>query len=416
MKFPYEKYFLENGLQVILHRDESIPLAAVNLWYRVGSANDPHGKSGLAHLFEHMMFQGSKHVQKGMHFKIIQEAGGTLNASTSFDRTNYFEKVPSNFLEHALWLESDRLGFLLAALDEEKLQNQKDVVANERLERYDNQPYGRAFETLLKNLFSPGHPYSTPTIGWMEDIKSYNLKEVKNFFTTHYSVSNASLVIAGSFDMLKTKNLIEKYFSEIIRNSEPETEYNYPRELAENKIIEMTDNVQLPRVYYAWQTEKCFSEYDAALDILSQIIACSKNSRLNKLLMIENQFVQEVGALHFSGKHDGMFVIMATLKPGQTIDFIEAQIFSEIEKLIKNCIDENEIARITNSIKASFIYSIQNLDVVADQLNHYNFYLDEPDYFSKDIERYNSVSKDDLLNVAKKYFTKPYLKLIINPK
>lgn len=416
MKFPYEKYFLDNGLQVILHQDNSIPLAAANLWYRVGSANDPKGKSGLAHLFEHMMFQGSKHIPKGMHFKIIQEAGGALNASTSFDRTNYFEKVPANFLEHALWLESDRLGFLLDALDEEKLQNQKDVVANERMERYDNQPYGRAFETLLKNLFPDEHPYSTPTIGWMDHIKSYSLNDVKNFFREYYSVSNCSLVVAGSFDLNKTKYLIEKYFAELQPfkvNGKREKKFSV---IFENKNVELTDDVQLERIYFAWHTGAAFGEDDAALDLLSQILAGSKNSRLNKLLMIENQFVQDVGTFNFSGKYDGMFVIMSTLKPEYDEQNIEAKIFSEIGKIISNGVDESELLRIKNSLKASFVYSIQNLDVIADQLNHYNFYTGEPDYFQKDIDRYSSVTGDDIVRVAKKYLTKPFLKLKVNPK
>lgn len=416
MNFPYEKYLLDNGLQVILHKDNSIPLAAINLWYRVGSANDPIGKSGLAHLFEHMMFQGSKHIQKGMHFKIIQEAGGTLNASTSFDRTNYFEKVPSNFIEHALWLESDRLGFLLDSLDDEKLQNQKDVVANERLERYDNQPYGKAFEILLKNLFRDGHPYSTPTIGWMEDIKSYSLNDVKDFFKKFYSVSNCSLVVAGSFDIHKTKELIDKYFSELNPFKIDVPQENHNGQLDTNKLVSINDDVQLPRIYYAWQTDKCFTKDDAAMDVISQILAGSKNSRLNKLLMIENQFVQDVNTFHFSGLYDGLFVVMATLKPGQTIEFIESNIFSEIEKIMSCEVTENELSRIQNGIKSSFVYSMQNLDVIADHLNHYNFYVGDPDYFEKDSERYTSLTAKDILHAAKKYFTNSHLKLIINPK
>ena len=215
----YEKYALPNGLEIILHNNNSLPIVAINLWYRVGSANERIGKTGLAHLFEHMMFQGSENVPKEMHFKYIQEAGGTLNGSTNFDRTNYFEKVPSNYLELALWLESDRMGLLLPALTQEKLNNQLDVVRNERLERYENQPYGLAWETLISNLYPKDHPYSWPTIGFMPDI-SYQLDEVKSFFKTYYSPSNATLVVAGNFDKSRTKELIEKYFGEIKSSEE----------------------------------------------------------------------------------------------------------------------------------------------------------------------------------------------------
>ena len=204
LNIDYEKYSLKNGLNVILYQKKDLPVIAVNIWYKVGSANEVKGKTGIAHLFEHMMFQGSKHVAKEKHFNFIQEAGGTLNASTSFDRTNYYEKLPSNYLELALWLESDRMGFFLPALDEIKLENQREVVSNERLQRYDNQPYGLAWETIITNLFPKNHPYSWPTIGFMNDIKSYTLNDVSNFFKSYYSPSNATLVIAGDFETDKT--------------------------------------------------------------------------------------------------------------------------------------------------------------------------------------------------------------------
>jgi zinc protease len=205
LNLPYEKYNLNNGLEVILHKDTSLPLVSVNIWYKVGSAYEEKGKTGLAHLFEHMMFQGSENVPKEMHFRYIQEAGGTLNGSTNFDRTNYYEKLPSNSLELALWLESDRMGYFLSALTQEKLDNQKSVVANERLERYDNQPYGLAWEIVLKNLYPEGHPYSWATIGYLEDIKNYKLEDVQDFFRMHYTPDNAAIVIAGDIDLIKPR-------------------------------------------------------------------------------------------------------------------------------------------------------------------------------------------------------------------
>ena len=216
LDITYTKYNLINGLEVILHQNRSLPLTAVNIWYKVGSSNEVKGKTGIAHLFEHMMFQGSQNVPKEMHFRYIQEAGGSLNGSTSFDRTNYFEKLPSNFLELALWLESDRMGYFLPALTQDKLNNQKDVVKNERLERYDNQPYGLAWEILISSLYPEGHPYSWSTIGSLTDISNYSMEDVTSFFKKFYSPSNACLVIAGDFDLNQSKDLIEKYFGEIV--------------------------------------------------------------------------------------------------------------------------------------------------------------------------------------------------------
>ena len=221
LNIPYEKYRLANGIEIILFQNKNLPSVAINIWYKVGSSNEVKGKTGLAHLFEHMMFQGSKNVPKEMHFRYIQEAGGSLNASTSFDRTNYFEKLPSNDLELALWLESDRMGLFLDALDQVKLDNQKSVVLNERLERYDNQPYGLAWEKILNNLYPPGHAYNWPTIGYYKDIESYTLEDVQAFFKKYYSPSNSTLVVAGNFEVDKVKSLIEKYFGELKNGEKP---------------------------------------------------------------------------------------------------------------------------------------------------------------------------------------------------
>ena len=288
-----EKYKLNNELEVILYPQKNIPLVAVNIWYKTGSSSEKKGKTGIAHLFEHMMFQGSENVAKEMHFRYIQEAGGTLNGSTSTDRTNYYEKLPSNFLELALWLESDRMGYFLPALDQTKLDNQKDVVFNERLERYENQPYGLAWELLVTNLYKNNHPYSWPTIGFSNDIKNYNLDDVTNFFNKYYSPANASLVIAGDFKVKGTKSLIEKYFSDIQNQNEADHPKVINESLPTNKIIVHEDNVQLERIYLSWLTDKVYSEDDAILDILSDLLAGSKNSRLYKTLVFEKEIAQK---------------------------------------------------------------------------------------------------------------------------
>jgi zinc protease len=416
LNIPYFKYNLSNGLEVVLYQNNRLPFIATNIWYRVGSANEIIGKSGLAHLFEHMMFQGSKNVPKEMHFKYIQEAGGTLNASTSFDRTNYFEKLPANDLELALWLESDRMGFFLDALDQTKLDNQKSVVLNERLERYDNQPYGLAWEKLLGNLYPQNHPYNSPTIGYYNDIESYTLEDVRNFFKSYYSPSNATVVIAGNFDVDRVKLLLEKYFGEIKAESTQSIPDFQSVELKENKVIEFTDKVNLERIYLAWHTENAFNDNDATLDILSDILTGSKNARLTKRLVFDLQIAQDVSSMQFSGKFGGHFMIVATAKPGYSLEEIKKIIFDEIDVLVNQKVSQHELLRSQNGIKSQFIYSLQNIDTVADLLNLYNFYLGEPNSFNFDLGRYNSVDPTKIQQVVKKYLQNNYVELRIVPE
>jgi zinc protease len=416
LKINYQKYTLANGLEVILYPDKSLPTVSINIWYRVGSANESPGKTGFAHLFEHMMFQGSQNIPKEGHFKFIQEAGGTLNGSTSIDRTNYYESVPANYLELLLWLESDRMGYLLPALTQDKLDNQKDVVMNERRQRYENQPYGLAWELLFSNLFSSDHPYSWPTIGWMDDIAKFELDDVRNFFKTYYSPNNASLVLGGNFEIETAKSLIDKYFGGIPRADLIPTVSVPPQSLTDNKKVIHEDNVQLPRIYLAWNSDKAFDRYDAALDILSDILSGTKNSRLQKNLLFDNQIAQDVSSFQYSARLSGSFIIISTAKPGIEIDKIKTEIIKEIENLIKNDVTDEELIRAKNSIKSSYIYSLQKLDTIVDHLNHYNFFLNEPDAFLFDISRYEKVTKDNVITAAEKFLKKPFTELNIVPK
>ena len=416
LKIDYEKYSLPNGLQVILYHDLSIPVAAVNLWYRVGSANETNGKTGFAHLFEHMMFQGSQNIPKEGHFKFIQEAGGSLNGSTSFDRTNYYETVPANYLELALWLESDRMGFILPGLNQEKLDNQKDVVMNERRQRYENQPYGLAWEKLFSNLYSSDHPYSWPTIGWMEDLAKFELDDVKKIFKKYYSPGNASLVIGGNFDKSNAKELVEKYFGEI-KNIDAIPEIKTPAQfLNESKKIIYEDNIQLPRIYIAWHTVKAFHEQDAVLDLLSDILTSSKNSRLYKSLVFDKQIAQDISSFQYSGKLDGSFIISSTAKPGIVLEKIKDEITKSIEELISNGITENELIKAKNNVKSSYIFSLQKIELITDHINHYNFYLNEPDSFLFDLSRYEQVTSKQIIYAAQKFLTKCNVELNIIPK
>lgn len=416
LNITYEKYSLKNGLKVILHQKKDLPLVAVNIWYKVGSSNEVKGKTGIAHLFEHMMFQGSQNVPKEKHFKYIQEAGGTLNASTSFDSTNYYEKLPSNHLELALWLESDRMGFFIPALDQVKLDNQKEVVSNERLQRYDNQPYGLAWETIITNFFPNNHPYSWPTIGFMDDIKSYTLDDVFHFFKSYYSPSNATLVIVGDFEIDKAKDLIEKYFSEIKSSNINHLPSSKSFKLNENIFIQKKEKVQLDRIYFVWATGKVYSDVDASIDILSDILAGSKTARLNEKLVHKLEIAQDVSAFQISGKYGGALLISATAKPGIKPEKLKSEIFKEIENLISNGINEKELLKSKNGIKSQFIYSLQNIDMLADQLNHYNFYLNEPNSFSFDLNRYSSATTKSISKIADEYLSEKYLELRISPK
>jgi zinc protease len=416
LNIKYQKYKLDNGLEIILHQNKNLPAVAVNVWYKVGSAQETKGKTGVAHLFEHMMFQGSENLEKELHFKYVQESGGTLNGSTSIDRTNYYEKLPSNYLELALWLESDRMGYFLPALNQEKLDNQKDVVFNERLERYDNQPYGLAWELLITNLYGNNHPYSWPTIGFADDIKNYNLDDVVNFFKKYYSPNNASLVVAGNFDVEKTKSLIEKYFANIEHGEELNQLKTINKKLDENKVITHKDNVQLERIYLSWPTGKAYSEDDAALDILSDLLTGSKNSRLYKTLVFQKEIAQDISAFQFSGKYAGHFTIVGTAKPGYTLDEIKSDIFKEINNIKANGISSKELHRSKIGIKSSFVFSLQNLDSIADHLNSYNFYLNDPNSFSFDLNRYDKVTTEEINNVSEEYLSKPFVELRIIPK
>jgi len=411
LNLPYEKYNLNNGLEVILHKETSLPLVSVNIWYKVGSAYEQKGKTGLAHLFEHMMFQGSENVPKEMHFRYIQEAGGTLNGSTNFDRTNYYEKLPSNSLELALWLESDRMGHFLSALTQEKLDNQKSVVANERLERYDNQPYGLAWEIVLKNLYPEGHPYSWATIGYLEDIKKYKLEDVQDFFRMHYTPDNAALVIAGDIEINKTKNLVDKYFGSIVPSLQKKEPAIIDFRINKNIVVEHLDNVQLERLYLAWHTDKIYTDDDPKLDVLADILSGSKNSRLYKRLVFDEEISQDISAFQFSGKFGGMFMIISTAKPGIALERLKQIIFDEIETVIKRGVEDKELIKTKNSIKASYIYSMQSLDNIADRLNMYNFYLNEPNKFNFDLLRYNKITNKDVSDVCRKYLSNPFVEL-----
>jgi zinc protease len=419
VEVPFEKYELPNGLDVILHEDHSTPIVAVNVWYHVGSSREKKGRSGFAHLFEHMMFQGSEHVGDDEHFRLIQEAGGTLNGSTNPDRTNYWEVLPSNYLEMALWLEADRMGFLLPAMTKQKFENQRDVVKNERRQNYENRPYGLARKVIYENLYPENHPYHWLTIGTQEDLSAASLEDVKEFFRRYYGPNNASLVIGGDFDREQVKQWVQKYFGDLPRGPEVARPIYWLPELDEEKRLMMEDRVRLPRLYLVWHTPPLFAKGDAELDLLADVLAGGKSSRLYKSLVYEKQIAQSVMAYQSSREMAGTFWIVATAKPGYNLAELEREIDLELERIRTEPVTEREIERARNGIEANTIYRLQRLGGFGgktDQLNAYNTYMLDPGYFDEDLARYFEATPESIRRTAARYLHERRLVLSVVPK
>lgn len=397
---------LQNGMKVLLYRNASLPLSVVNLWYRVGAANDPAAKSGLAHIFEHMMFEGSLNVAKGRHFYIIQQAGGLCNASTSTDRTNYYEKIPSQYLETALWLEADRMGNFIPALTEETLNNQIAVVTNERLERYDNQPYGLANEKLLRLLFNFPHPYAKPIIGTRDEIGKYSIDDLVAFFRKYYSPGNASLVVAGGFNEKKVLEQVEKHFGNIppfAHGSGIPAQEELKKLYATETYHEYADQVELDKIYLAWHSKAVSYPESLGFDLLADVLTGAKSALLTKKLTIDSQLAQNVSASDRSGKYDGYFVISATAKPGVSLDEIKKIILDELEKLRTGGLDDAQLARSKNALSSQFIYGLQNTGSLADQINSYDFYFGAPNLFEKEYLMMKDASAEEIHRLAVDY-------------
>jgi zinc protease len=413
----FEKYTLPNGLEVILHEDHSTPIVTVDTWYKVGSGDEQVGRTGFAHLFEHIMFMGSQNVAVGAFDQMLEAAGADNNGSTTEDRTNYYENLPSNALGLALWLDADRMGFLLPTMDLAKLNLQRDVVKNERRQRVDNQPYGRADETILAALYPKSHPYSWPVIGSMADLSAASLDDVKNFFRTYYAPNNATLVIAGDFDPAAVKKQVAQYFGPIPRGPTVKRRATIPAVvIPRDKFIVLEDKVQLPRLFYTWPTVKAFAPDDAALDILALVLANDKNSRLYKKLVYDLQIAQTARAFQESGKLDGKFQVDVTPMPGQKVGDIDKVVKAEISNIIENGVSTRELQRAQNSYKASFLNRLASVLGKADQLNFYNYFVGTPDYVQQDAARYERVTAADVQRVARKYLGKPKIVLTVVPE
>lgn len=416
-KIKFEKYTLPNGLEVILHEDHSTPIVTVNTWYKVGSGDEKPGRTGFAHLFEHIMFMGSEHVPVGMFDKELEAAGADNNGSTTEDRTNYYENLPSNALPLALWLDADRMGFLLPTMDKAKLDLQREVVKNERRERVDNVPYGKADEMILAALYPKGHPYSWSVIGSMDDLSAASLDDVKNFFRTYYAPNNATLTIAGDFNPVNAKALVRKYFGDIPRGpAMPARPKVAPVVLAKDTFMVLEDRVQLPRAFYDWPTVRIFDNDDAALDVLASVLASGKNSRLYKRLIYDMQVAQNVFASQQSSKLAGRFEIDITPKPGQSLAAIDKVVQEELQKVMSEPITERELKRVQNSFRASFLNRLSGVLGKSEVLNSYNYLAGNPDYVQQDAARYDHVTRADVQRVAKKYLGRHKVVLTVVPE
>ncbi|MBM4169260.1 MAG: insulinase family protein [Ignavibacteria bacterium] len=419
LSIPYERFTLPNGLTVILHEDHTTPTVSVNVWYHVGSGNEKPGRTGFAHLFEHIMFEGSGNVPEGKFDEWLEAAGGNNNGSTNSDRTNYWENIPSNALELALFLESDRLGYLLDAMTPGKVDGQRDVVKNERRQSYENRPYGMASIVISENLYPKDHPYHWPTIGSMEDLSAASYEDVVEFFKTYYVPRNMSMVVAGAINKEETKQLVAKWFSEIPSGNRAQPVLPPHAALSQEKKVVLEDRVQLPRVYMAWHSPAHFAPGDAELDIVASILAGGKNSRLYKRLVYELQIAQDVSAFQFSSKLSSTFWIVATARAGKSLPELQRVIDEEIGKFQKEGPTARELQRAVNQYESSFLGQLERVGGFggkADLLNSYYFATGNPDYFNEDLMRYKSVDPQDVQSAGQTFLTNARVVLSIVPQ
>jgi zinc protease len=398
ISFPIERHRLPNGLRIVLSPDTRTPIVAVNLWYGVGTMHERAGKTGFAHLFEHMMFQGSKNVAKGEHFRLIQSVGGARNASTDLDRTNYYETLPSHELELALWLEADRMGTLLSAMTQEKLDNQRDVVKNERRSNVDNVPYGTWDEKLQELLFPEWHPYHHGTYGSMEDLSAATLDDVTDFFATHYCPNNAVLSIAGDFEPNVALAMLERHFGPIPANPDlpppPEVALD-PFTTGREIRHEAVGQVSLPRVYVGYRIPTFGSEPFEAVSVTSDLLATGRASRLYRTLVRERQLAQDVGAYAFPFTGGAsMLAIWVTMSPSVEPAQLESALLTEINALAQDGSDEEELTRARTMHAATTARSLERIAERADRLSQYAGLFDEPERINSEDSRYQAVTSE----------------------
>jgi zinc protease len=414
-QIAFDKTRLPNGLELILIEDHRLPIVAVNIWYHVGPANEAPGLTGFAHLFEHMMFAATRHVARGQADRLLEGAGATdSNGSTDYDRTNYYDTVPSNQLALALWVHADRMGYLLDVLDQTALSNQQDVVRNERRQSVENRPYGIVEEAMNHALFPKNHPYYASVIGSHADIQNAKLADVRDFFSRYYGPNNASIVIAGDIDKAKTRALVTKYFGSFKRSAPVPTPNVAAPPITRERRLTVLDRVELPRVYMAWLTPPAYQPGDAELAVTAQILAGGKAGRLYKSLVYERQIAQDTAAAQNSNALTSTFVVDVTARPGIEAATLEGAIDAELKALRDNGPSEQEVERARNTIETAMLTSIEKLGGagLANQFNQYNQYTGDPGYLPKDIARLRRVSAADVQRVARSYL-QPNMRVVV---
>ena len=416
IKIPYETYKLPNGLTVVLSVDKTTPTVAVNIWYHVGSKNELPGRTGFAHLFEHVMFTGSGHVPYGLHDKLTEGVGGGNNGSTTNDRTNYYETIPSNYLESALWLESDRMGYLLDTLNLEKLNAQRDVVKNERRQSYDNQPYGRVSEIFSAAMYPKGHPYSWPVIGSMTDLSAASEEDVKAFFRLYYAPNNATLAVVGDFDPKQAKTWIKKYFSDLPQGQNVVRPTVPAAKLEASKRLVYEDRVQVPRLYIQWPTVGVTNDDDYPLSVLSSILTGSRTARLTKALVYDQQLASQVIAFQNSNEDVGVFQVIVIPRPEHTLTEIEAAIDQVMQKFVAEGPTAEELQKAKSGLELGFLRGLESNLGKANQLLDGAVFHNNPGYFSVDYQKTLAVTAADVKRVANAYLSRSRIVLSVVPK
>jgi zinc protease len=412
----FDRYRLDNGLTVILHENHDSPVVAVMVMYHVGSKNEVPGRTGFAHLFEHMMFKGSAHVPDGDHFRLLQEIGANVNGTTSEDRTNYFEVVPSNELELALYLESDRMGFLLPALHQGTLDNQRDVVKNERRQSYDNQPYGTAYEKLSAAMYPPDHPYHWPVIGSMEDLSAASLEDVHRFFKRYYAPNNAVLVIAGDFAPGFARSCVEKYFGPIPGGPQFDPPRTVPLTLSRPVRLAHEEDVQLPRYFRAWHGSRRGSPGDALADVLTDILSAGRTSRLHRRLLLEQQTAQSVHAMADGGELSGTILIDVMAKPGTPLSGVADTVDQTLQGIAAGGVTDEEVGISINKKEAQLVRRLSTMLGIANALAMYHTIDGDAGLINGEFERFTGITAGQVTEFARGLTTQPFVELSIVPR
>ncbi len=412
----FERYRLDNGLEIILHQDNRVPQVAVDVWYHVGSGDETPGRSGFAHLFEHMLFQGSKHVGDDRHFEVLKKIGGSgVNGSTNSDRTNYYEVVPSHQLETALWLESDRMGYFLPKLTAPSFRNQVDVVRNERRQGYDNVPYGRASFALAEALYPEGHPYRYLTIGRHEDLDAATVEDVTGFYKKWYVPGNATLVLAGDFEMAAARKLVDRWFGSFPRTAKPAHVAPPLPDLKPTRAEVSDPFAKLRRIQYAWHSPAFFTPGDAELDTLADALAAPGTGRLYRILVHEKQLAQSVAAFQESRQFSSIFQIQVVLKTDADLAEVERIVNQELDRVRAEPMSKREFDRSVINREAGFVWGLESLMARAERLQLYNHYTGTPDFVTRDLDRYRKSSPDKVLATAQKYLDKRRVEILTVP-